>query len=53
MDDILLSDSNADTLERMLEEIKKGLPKRGLKIAPEKTQRRDYVIHLGSRLPEN
>ena len=32
MDDILLSDSNADTLERMFEEVEKVLPKWGLKL---------------------
>ena len=32
IDDILLSDSNADTLERMCEEVKKLLPKWGLKL---------------------
>ena len=47
MDDILLSDSNKDTLERMLEEVKKFLPKWGLKIAPEKIQRGDSVNYLG------
>ena len=37
MDDILLSDSNADTLEKkMFKEVKKVLPKWGLQIAPEK-----------------
>ena len=35
MDDILLSDSTIDTLERMFEEVKKVLPKWGLQIAPE------------------
>ena len=33
MDDILLSDSNMDTLERMFEEVKKVLPKWRLQIA--------------------
>ena len=36
MDDILLSDSNKDTLESMFEEVKKVLPRWGLQIAPEK-----------------
>ena len=43
MDDILLSDSNIDTLERMFEEVKKVLPKWKLQISPEKIQRGDYV----------
>ena len=42
MDDILLSDSNTDTLERMFEEVK-VLPKWRLQIAPEKLQRGDSV----------
>ena len=50
MDDILLSDSNADTLERMFEEVKKVLPKWGLQIAPEKIQRGDSVNHLGYKI---
>ena len=42
MDAIFLSDSNAVTLERMFEEVKKVLPKWRLEIAPEKknTERR-------------
>ena len=50
MDDILLSDSNTDTLERMLEEVKIVLPKWGLQIAPEKIQRGDSVYYLGYRI---
>ena len=50
MDDILLSDSNADTLERMFEEVKKVLPKWGLQIAPEKIQRGDSVNYLGYKI---
>ena len=49
MDDILLSDSNIDTLERMFEEVKIILPKWGLQIAPEKIQRGDSVNYLGYR----
>ena len=41
MDDILLSDQNKDTLERLFEEVKIVLPKCGLQIAPEKIQRGD------------
>ena len=36
MDDILISDPNIDSLERIFEEIKRVLPKRGLEIASEK-----------------
>ena len=50
MDDILLSDSNIDTLERMFEEVKIILPKRGLQIAPEKIQRGESVNYLGYRI---
>ena len=50
MDDILLSDSNIDTLERMFEEVKIILPKWGLQIAPEKIQRGDSVNYLGYRI---
>ena len=46
MDDILLSDSNVDTLERMFEEVKKILPCWGLQIAPEKIQRGDSINYL-------
>ena len=46
MDDILLSDSNADTLERWFEEVKNVLPKWGLQIAPEKIQRGDSVNYV-------
>lgn len=43
MDDILLGDSDSDTLEHMFEEVKKILPCWGLRIAPEKnTKRRFY-----------
>ena len=49
-DDILLSDSNIDTLERMFEEVKIVLPKWGLQIAPEKIQRGDSVNYLGYRI---
>ena len=50
MDDILLSDSNLDTLERMFEEVKIILPKWGLQIAPEKIQRGDSVNYLGYKI---
>ena len=49
MDDILLSDSNADTLEKMFEEEKKVPYKWGLQIVPEKIQRGDSVNYLGYR----
>ena len=39
MNDILLSDSNTDILERIFEEVKKVLPKWELQIVPEKIQR--------------
>ena len=50
MDDILLSDSNKDTLESMFEEVKKVLPRWGLKIASEKIQRGDSINYLGYRI---
>ena len=50
MDDILLSDSNKDTLENMFEEVKKVLPRWGLQIAPEKIQRGDSINYLGYRI---
>ena len=43
MDDILFSDSKADTLERMFEEVKKILPCWGLQIASEKIKRNDSI----------
>ena len=54
MDNILLSDSNIDTLERMFEKVKLVLPKWGLQIAPEKIQRGDSVNYrLHNRFTEN
>ena len=54
MDDILLSDSNADTLQRMSEDEKTVLPKWGLQIAPEKnTKRRFCQLRLQNKFSEN
>ena len=50
MNNILLSDSNIDTLERMFEEVKIVLPKWGLQIAPEKIHRGDSVNYLGNKI---
>ena len=50
MDDILISDQNKDTLERLFEEVKLVLPKWGLQIAPEKIQRGDSVNYLGYKI---
>ena len=50
MDDILLSDSNMDTLGRMFEEVQKVLPKWGLQVALEKIQRGDSINYLGYRI---
>ena len=50
MDDILISDQNKDTLERLFEEVKIVLPKWGLQIAPEKIQRGDSVNYLGYKI---
>ncbi|KAL6087981.1 hypothetical protein STEG23_022841, partial [Scotinomys teguina] len=50
MDDILLADANADTLERLFEEVKKILPCWGLQIAPEKIQKGDSVNYLGYKI---
>ncbi|ERE65275.1 putative Pol polyprotein [Cricetulus griseus] len=50
MDDVLLSDSNKDTLERMFEMVKEVLPRWGLQIAPEKIQRRDSINYLGYKI---
>ena len=47
MDDILLSDSNIDTLQRMFEEVKKVLPHWRLQIAPEKVPGGDSFNYLG------
>ena len=47
MDDILLSDSSVNTLERMFEKVKKVMPKWRLQIAFEKIQRGDSVNYLG------
>ena len=50
MDDILLSDSNANTLERIFEEVKTILTCWELQIVPEKTQRGDYINYLGYKI---
>ncbi|KAL6045981.1 hypothetical protein STEG23_001675 [Scotinomys teguina] len=50
MDDILLADSNADTLERLFEEVKKILPCWGLQIAPGKIQKGDSINYLGYKI---
>ncbi|KAL6086199.1 hypothetical protein STEG23_010845 [Scotinomys teguina] len=50
MDDILLTDSNADALERLFEEVKKILPCWGLQIAPEKIQKGDSINYLGYKI---
>ena len=42
VDDILLADSNVDTLEKMFEEVKKILPCWGLQIVPEKHIKRRF-----------
>ena len=47
MDDILLSNSNVDSLERVFEKIKKVLPSWGLKIAPKKG---DSINYLGYKI---
>ena len=43
MDDILLSDSNVDILERMFEEVKKVLHNWVLQIAPEKKYKEESL----------
>ena len=50
MDDILLSDSNLKTLERMFEKENKILPRWGLQIPPEKMQRGNFVSYLGYKI---
>ena len=50
MDDILLSDSNMDTLERIFEEVKKALPKWGLQTAPGKIQNGDSISCIGYKI---
>ena len=50
MDDILISDQNKDTLERLFEEVKIVLSKWGLQIAPEKIQKKDSVNYLGYKI---
>lgn len=44
MDDILLVDSNSDTLENMFEDVKKSLPCWGLQIAPEKKYKKEILL---------
>ena len=50
MDDILLSVSNVDTLERMFEGAKKILPCQGLQIALEQIQSWDSINSLGYKI---
>ena len=50
MTDILLSDSNKETLECMFEMVKEVLPRWGLQIAPEKIQRGDSINYLGYKI---
>ena len=44
MNDILLSNSNADTLERLFEEVKKALLNGDYKLLPKNTKRRFYQL---------
>ena len=50
MDDILLADSNLETLEKLFEELKKILPDWGLQIALEKVQRGNSINYLGYKI---
>ena len=50
MDDILFSDSNADTLERMFEEVKKGYLNRDYKLFLKNKQMGDSVNYLGYKI---
>ncbi|MGE9574186.1 reverse transcriptase domain-containing protein [Escherichia coli] len=50
MDDILLSDSNKETLGHMFDMVKEVLPHWGLQIAPEKIQRGDSINYLGYKV---
>ena len=50
MDDILLSDSNVDTLEKMFEKETKALPNWGFQIVPEKIQRGKSINYLGYKM---
>ena len=50
MDDILLADSDINTVERMFDEVQKTLPSWGLQIAPEKIQRGDSINYLGYKI---
>ena len=50
MDDILLADSNINTLEKIFEGVRRILPTWGLQIAPEKIQRGDSINYLGYKI---
>lgn len=50
MDDILLANSKAETLEKIFEEVKEVLTCQGLQIAPEKIQRGDFINYLGYKI---
>ena len=47
MDDILLADSDADTLGKTFDEVKRILPCQGRKLLLKKMQRGDSVKYLG------
>ena len=47
MDDMLLTDSDEDVLEKMLQETKRILPCLGLHIALENIQNGDSLFYLG------
>jgi hypothetical protein len=52
MDDILLADSDAATLEKMFKETQRILPCWGLSIALEKLQRGDSINYLGYKITQ-
>ena len=52
MDDILLADSNIDTLERIFEEVNRILPPQGLQTAPQKIQRAASINYLGYKISQ-
>lgn len=52
MDDVLLADSDKDTLEKMFKEIQRILPCWGLQIVPENIQRVDSINYLGYKISQ-
>lgn len=52
MDDVLLADSDKDTLEKMFKRTQRILPCWGLQTAPEKIQRVHFINYSGYKISQ-